>query len=31
MGHMCPGEVGKGKKTQNLNVIDVLTIEEEIK
>jgi hypothetical protein len=24
------GEIGKGKKTKNLNVVDVLTVEEQI-
>jgi hypothetical protein len=35
MGHTlrgeCMGGIGKGKKTLNLNVVDVLTVEEQIK
>jgi hypothetical protein len=29
-GRMSMGGIGKGKETKNLNVVDVLTVEEEI-
>jgi hypothetical protein len=30
-GRTCTGGIGKGKKTENLNVVDVLSVEEQIK
>jgi hypothetical protein len=29
-GRLCMGGIVKGKKTKNLNVVDVLTVEEQI-
>jgi hypothetical protein len=29
-GRLCTGEMGQGKETKNLNVVDVLTVQERI-
>jgi hypothetical protein len=27
-GRLCKGEIGQGKETKNLNMVDVLTVQE---